>query len=506
LNKPSIKKTGSFLHNMPEAVGITFEIQVSISWHRIFFHSSKKSIFMKRILLLVLCSVTFTTIYAQDNDQKRYTASGGVLGALNNTKFRVSGDNSPNIKYETKMGWSVGGWLNLPVSGGFSIEPQVLYSSHRYLTDNTTTLLLNDGNISYISVPLVLKFHLGDKLAIIAGPQVDFLTSVDDENNVVTEEDGFKKSSFSLFGGIEALPHKRISIFARYVHGLTNMNDGASHTASALEYKNSNIQVGLKLRLFGGKLKTEPAYQATSEPLPLDSDGDGINDGEDKCPSVAGLAKYNGCPIPDSDGDGINDEEDKCPNVAGLAKYSGCPIPDSDGDGMNDEEDKCPNEAGIAKYNGCPVPDKDGDGINDEEDKCPDIAGIAGNNGCPEVPANVSKSLGSAAQSIAFGTGTNNAVLTTRSNASLDKIVTIMNENPGLHIRVEAHTDNAGDEDANENLSSERAKAVKAYLVSKGIDEDRIATEGFGESQPIADNNTAAGRAKNRRVEIRIAY
>lgn len=70
---------------------------------------------------------------------------------------------------------------------------------------------------------------------------------------------------------------------------------------------------------------------------------------------MAGLAKYNGCPVPDTDKDGINDENDKCPNVAGVARYEGCPVPDGDGDGVNDEEDKCPTVAGDAKNAGCPL-------------------------------------------------------------------------------------------------------------------------------------------------------
>jgi outer membrane protein OmpA-like peptidoglycan-associated protein len=273
-----------------------------------------------------------------------------------------------------------------------------------------------------------------------------------------------------------------------------------------MEYNISNIQLGLKFRLFGKKETT--TYRATTveTPVRVDTDGDGVYDDEDKCPTVAGVAKYNGCPIPDSDGDGINDEEDKCPNQAGIAKYNGCPIPDSDGDGINDEEDKCPNQAGTAKYNGCPIPDRDGDGINDEEDKCPDIAGTAANSGCPDIPANLSKTIGVAAQGISFGTGTNKAKLTTKSNASLDQVVTTMNENPGMKIRIEGHTDNTGDAEASMQLSTDRANAVKAYLVSKGIAEDRIIVEGFGGTQPIADNATAAGRKKNTRVELRMVY
>jgi outer membrane protein OmpA-like peptidoglycan-associated protein len=70
----------------------------------------------------------------------------------------------------------------------------------------------------------------------------------------------------------------------------------------------------------------------------------------------------------------------------------------------------------------------------------------------------------------------------------------MLNEDPDLKVKIEAHTDNVGDDNANMTLSNDRAAAVKAYLVSKGISESRITTEGFGETTPIADNNTAAGR------------
>jgi len=438
----------------------------------------------------------------------RYTVSGGVLGAFNSTKFRVIND-EPSVKYDARPGWSIGGWVNFPVTSHFSIEPQLMYSSLHYKSDDTAALLLNDGKITYWSLPVLFKIGLSDKFAVTLGPQIDFLSSVTDEaspvRRAVVEED-FKKTSFSLFGGVELFPHGRVTPYARVIFGLSNMDDRADHGNNTREYKNQNVQIGLKFRLFGKKVESAPAYQAAPTPAPLDTDGDGITDDVDKCPTVAGLPKYNGCPIPDSDGDGINDEEDKCPNQAGLAKYNGCPIPDTDGDGINDEEDKCPNQAGLAKYNGCPAPDRDNDGINDDEDKCPDIAGIAANNGCPEVPANVTKSLQMASSGIYFGTGTNNIKLTTKSNPSLDKIVTIMNENPGLHVKVEAHTDNVGDDAANMKLTQDRADAVKAYLVDKGISADRITAVGMGETAPIADNTTSAGRAKNRRIEIKMDF
>ncbi len=459
---------------------------------------------MKRLLVTILCGFICSNLVAQDAAPTRYTVSGGLLGAANFSKFRIPDDNNatPGLKYDTKAAWAAGIWVNFPVSSHFSIEPQLSYSSYAYKTKSAVTELINEGDIHYISLPLVLKLHTGNKLAILAGPQLDFLTSVDDDRNIAVKED-FNSTSISVFAGLELFPHAKVSLFGRYVHGLSNMNNRANHS-STTQYKNQNFQVGLKLRLFG---KKTVAYKATDVPIPVvipDSDGDGINDNDDKCPTQAGLAKYYGCPVPDSDGDGINDELDKCPTQAGLAKYEGCPVPDSDGDGINDELDKCPTQAGLAKYEGCPVPDKDSDGINDDDDKCPDIAGIAANNGCPEVPANVSKTLGLSAQNISFGSI--NAKLTTKSTTSLDQVLKIMNENPGLHIRVEGHTDNAGDEGVNMQLSEDRATAVKDYLVSKGINADRIAAEGFGETQPIADNNTTSGRIKNRRIELRVAY
>lgn len=235
---------------------------------------------------------------------------------------------------------------------------------------------------------------------------------------------------------------------------------------------------------------------------PVDTDGDGVPDAQDKCPTVAGLAKYKGCPIPDSDGDGINDEEDKCPNQKGLAKYQGCPIPDTDGDGINDEEDKCPKVKGLAKYQGCPIPDTDGDGVNDEEDKCPLVAGVKENHGCPEIKKEVIEKINKAAGNIYFATGS--AKLLAKSNTHLNGVVAALKEDTSLKLNVAGHTDNTGKADKNQILSEQRAAAVKAYIVSKGIDESRIISEGFGQDKPVDTNATPAGRTKNRRVELSV--
>lgn len=231
-----------------------------------------------------------------------------------------------------------------------------------------------------------------------------------------------------------------------------------------------------------------------------DRDGDGVLDSLDACPDIAGSAALNGCP--DRDADGIADNVDSCADVAGIAKYHGCPVPDTDKDGINDEEDKCPEVAGVARYQGCPVPDTDKDGVNDEEDKCPNESGRASNFGCPEIKQEIIEKVNVAAKNIFFATGS--AKLLAKSYASLNNVVKILTDNASFKVDVDGHTDITGTAEKNQVLSENRAASVKAYLVSKGIDESRINTTGYGITKPVADNKTSAGRSKNRRVEIKL--
>jgi OOP family OmpA-OmpF porin len=259
-------------------------------------------------------------------------------------------------------------------------------------------------------------------------------------------------------------------------------------------------QIGVAGRI--GK-KKEPVVLEPPKP-PVDTDKDGIIDSLDKCPTVPGLAKYQGCPVPDTDKDGINDEEDKCPTVFGLARYQGCPIPDTDKDGINDEEDKCPTVAGLARYQGCPLVDTDNDGVPDEDDKCPTVPGPKENNGCPDIKPDVIKKVDYAANNIYFATG--KYVLLDKSFKGLKEVAQILKDNPQLKMSIDGHTDNVGTDVSNQKLSENRAGAVKKYLVKLGVDESRLIVTGYGESQPIADNKTAAGRQKNRRVEMKLSY
>jgi len=220
-----------------------------------------------------------------------------------------------------------------------------------------------------------------------------------------------------------------------------------------------------------------------------DTDGDGVIDGEDGCPTVSGKKELNGCP--DKDNDGIADIDDKCPDVAGKKELNGCP--DKDGDGVADKDDACPDVKGLAKFNGCP--DTDGDGIADKDDKCPDVFGIAANFGCPEVKKFEFYKV------VYFAT--DRSAVITKYTKDLDEVVGIMNEHSDVSVSVEGHADAQGNDAYNMRLSEKRADYVINYLVKKGVAKDRLVKKYFGESNPVGDNKTAAGRAKNRRVEIK---
>jgi outer membrane protein OmpA-like peptidoglycan-associated protein len=242
---------------------------------------------------------------------------------------------------------------------------------------------------------------------------------------------------------------------------------------------------------------------------PLDEDVDGVPDYLDKClrtPTVAQVDAV-GCPI-DTDKDGVADYIDECPETPDGVKVDGkgCPL-DSDGDGVADYLDKCPNSPSEAKgkvdEEGCPT-DKDGDGVYDFEDRCPDVPGIRENKGCPEIKEEYKKVLQKALNGIEFESG--KSTIKRSSHAILDQIATMMIENPAYLLDIKGHTDNVGNAAKNQILSEERANAVKTYLEGKGVEAARMTAAGFGDTTPIADNKTAAGRAKNRRVEFVVNF
>ena len=206
----------------------------------------------------------------------------------------------------------------------------------------------------------------------------------------------------------------------------------------------------------------------------------------------------NGC-APDADKDGVADDKDQCPDSAEGAKVdeNGCEL-DSDKDGVTDSKDQCPDspEGSKVDENGC-APDADKDGVSDENDLCPDTKADEKVN---EVGCSATENIN--LSGVNFETGSAN--LTQDSFPILDEAAATLLKHPSLKIEVGGHTDNTGSQAANERLSQKRAESVMQYLISKGIKAENLSAKGYGFSQPIADNATPEGKAKNRRVELKI--
>lgn len=246
---------------------------------------------------------------------------------------------------------------------------------------------------------------------------------------------------------------------------------------------------------------------------PLDTDGDGVPDYLDKCPNTPkeafGHVGKDGCPL-DSDGDGILDYLDKCPDTPkealGHTDQNGCAL-DADADGVPDYLDKCPNTVKEARKtvgkDGCPM-DTDGDGVLDYLDKCPKVAGVATNRGCPEVKKEVKALFKKALQGIQFETG--KYIIKPVSFPLLNQIAKTLIMNPTYLVEVQGHTDNVGKPASNLTLSTQRAEAVKNFLIKAGVEAKRLTSNGYGDTVPVISNKTPKGRAQNRRVEFVVTF
>ncbi len=267
--------------------------------------------------------------------------------------------------------------------------------------------------------------------------------------------------------------------------------------------------------------------------MPADSDGDGLDDRDDACPKVAedrdGFEDANGCPDPDDDGDGVLDRDDRCRLEAedrdGFQDADGCPDADDDADGVLDSADACPRPAagasaaetaedrdGHADHDGCPDPDNDGDGVLDADDLCPDaresVNGHDDGDGCPDQlpPPAVQEVEGRLllARPIRFEVG--GAALHVEGRAVVALVAATLRalkDVRGLEIVV--HGDDSGTPAQRLAETQARAEAIKAVLVgSSGLEAHQIVARGAADKEPIASNSDAFGRARNRRVELRL--
>lgn len=247
--------------------------------------------------------------------------------------------------------------------------------------------------------------------------------------------------------------------------------------------------------------------EADLSPALRDSDGDGVPDVRDKCPNSPFGVGVNqlGC-ARDSDGDGVADGLDDCPNTdrraAGMVDVHGCPV-DSDFDGVVDYLDNCPfNKIGarVDRY-GCPI-DSDADGVPDGLDDCPHtLVGVEVDpNGCIDLSM-LSRTM---ILNIDYSSGSFEIDFAARDK--LVKLSRLLNFVEDIKLEISGFTDNIGTIPANRGMSEKRANRVRDFLVVQGIASERMKVFGRGEVNFVASNETADGRGRNRRVEIKFYH
>ena len=189
---------------------------------------------------------------------------------------------------------------------------------------------------------------------------------------------------------------------------------------------------------------------------------------------------------------------DQCPETpAGRdVNETGCEL-DGDNDGVVDGLDSCPGTAPGTTVDavGCAL-DDDNDGVKNAADLCPDTKA-----GTQVDATGCAKQTAIRLEGVNFLS--NSDELTDESLGILDRVAQTLLNHPDLSLEVAGHTDAVGDAAYNRDLSQRRANRVLQHLQDRGVMLQALVARGYGEDQPIADNGTAAGRAKNRRVELK---
>lgn len=417
-----------------------------------------------------------------------------------------------------------------------------------------TFVLEGEGSYFSLSTAGVTTQYIPSRARLLYSPTVGPVALMLGGGGVRT--DLFTKSPTSVHTvgyGYTALAGFRLGMgnyLALRVEGVLDyLTHPVNAAAGVKRNTNRSVQAGLSIPLWARR----PAPPERAEPAPVaapvaapaaapvaqalpaatreqpenslpDADRDGVPDTRDMCSGTAPGSTVDaaGCAVyRDSDNDGVIDPKDACPGTPAGESIDGrgCITGrDGDDDGVADARDRCPgtmpgtpvNSIGCAEAKtpaaaaapAAPEADADGDGVPDSRDRCPATApgARADATGCP-VELFKGKERTVTLRGVNFAPWKDE--LTAGSLAVLDDVARQLVEAPTVRVEIAGHTDSRGAFTRNLRLSLDRAQAVRAYLIMRGVDADRLEARGYGVAKPVTENATAAGRAMNRRVELR---
>ncbi len=382
-----------------------------------------------------------------------------------------------------------------------------------FFEDESVQLLIKKIAYARLNLPLNNSLHLSPSILFAQqAPAKELLVGADLSKKL--------SSGYTIYGGVanrmsDAWILKAGMEFNKWIVGLSyDINYSNLRPASA---GNGAVELSAKV-FFNAPKKAEVVENIIDEKSPepeltttaitntpnyIDTDKDGVPDNLDECPTIPGMYKFNGCR--DQDLDGIWDSKDACPNLAGSKENRGCPskLLDTDQDGLVDEVDACPRLKGLVALNGCP--DSDQDGIADTVDHCPYLKGVKEKNGCPNVSIDTYTAPSTTYIKPKFETvefDVNQSIIKPQYIELLNDIVTYLLTTQNARVIISGHTDNEGNSAYNYALGQQRSQAILAFLIRNGIKRDRIELFSYGETNPIKQNKTVYGKARNRRAEI----
>jgi outer membrane protein OmpA-like peptidoglycan-associated protein len=220
-----------------------------------------------------------------------------------------------------------------------------------------------------------------------------------------------------------------------------------------------------------------------TSPTRVDTDGDGLQDGAE---AAAGSDPL----VPDTDGDGLTDREE-------VSTYGSNPRRmDSDDDGVPDGEE-------VQRFRSSPTrADSDGGGVADGVEVQRGMNPLNPRDDGLQEGMTLQRGRTVILEGVGFAAGSTN--LTKESTPALERLLTALLADPRTEVEIVGHTDGSGDPGVNRRISRSRAEAVKGWLVRRGVAADRLIASGMGSETPLEPNTTPQGRARNRRIELRV--